>query len=445
MANQSDIQSLIQQLAGTHTAGQANVPSAVNNGNPNTVYNVAPPQGGYLPPVTNGYDHWRINPTGGAVNWAQMAQQGGGGMWGSGTPTLPRPPTPVPTTPPTSWGFPTPGGTTPPPSTGGTPPPIMSTNDPPQQGPGPNANGPGDNAEGQHSGTGRGLDWIDLPPGDIGLSDHPTATNTGQAGSIDSSHGWGDLTTTEIQDTLGASLNLGQAGQSLANSALGRALGIKADGTLSVGQVLDWLIPGNVYMAQTGKLNLLNMLPALLSRVNPVLGVAAKAAMTWLAKNTHIRVFKNWLARNQDNRNAALGLGGGNGGHNTGSMMNGGWMGTGGFGHNYGSSGGTWVDSNGNPVDPGSFASYYTDPNNPNNAYSGNTFANGGSHPSNGGGGGGSGGAGGGFGGSSNGSSGSSGGSSRGTGGSMSGRNKQITTAVPKKPSNDQTKQAKET
>lgn len=43
MASQSDIQSLVQQLTGVHTAGQQSVPSGVNNGNPNTIFNVTNP------------------------------------------------------------------------------------------------------------------------------------------------------------------------------------------------------------------------------------------------------------------------------------------------------------------------------------------------------------------------------------------------------------------
>lgn len=42
---------------------QANVPMTQNNGNPFTIYNQTPAQGGYLPPVSNAYDQWRINPT----------------------------------------------------------------------------------------------------------------------------------------------------------------------------------------------------------------------------------------------------------------------------------------------------------------------------------------------------------------------------------------------
>lgn len=46
----------------TQEQAQANVPMTQNNGNPFTIYNQTPAQGGYLPPVSNAYDQWRINP-----------------------------------------------------------------------------------------------------------------------------------------------------------------------------------------------------------------------------------------------------------------------------------------------------------------------------------------------------------------------------------------------
>lgn len=49
MTDQSGLQSFIQKMQGTHTAGQANTPSSVNNGNPNTVYNWS----SYKPTVTD--------------------------------------------------------------------------------------------------------------------------------------------------------------------------------------------------------------------------------------------------------------------------------------------------------------------------------------------------------------------------------------------------------
>jgi len=62
MPDQRDVQQLIQSLT----------PSAVNNGNPNTVYNQPMPQGGYIPPTYDpGTNTWRVNPAPPAstVNW----------------------------------------------------------------------------------------------------------------------------------------------------------------------------------------------------------------------------------------------------------------------------------------------------------------------------------------------------------------------------------------
>lgn len=61
MAGQSEIQSLVQSLAGTQSQAQANPPSWVNNGNPNTVYNQTPPEGGYIPPTSDAFGNWMIN------------------------------------------------------------------------------------------------------------------------------------------------------------------------------------------------------------------------------------------------------------------------------------------------------------------------------------------------------------------------------------------------
>lgn len=137
--SQADIQSYIQQLAGTHSLGQSNLPSNVNNGNPNTIYNYKPPQGGYLPPVSNAYDQWRINPmqqSGTPIDWMQLAMQGsgngfgfdlggiapaggvvGGGTGGGGVPL------PPPGTGGGGGGVPTPGNNTGDPPVLGNPPP----------------------------------------------------------------------------------------------------------------------------------------------------------------------------------------------------------------------------------------------------------------------------------------------------------------------------------
>lgn len=102
MPDQRDVQQLIQSLT----------PSAVNNGNPNTVYNQPMPQGGYIPPTFDpGTNTWRVNPAPAAptVNWQQMAMsQPQSWNWAQPTPAptpvppnpgVPGPTTPVPTTP----------------------------------------------------------------------------------------------------------------------------------------------------------------------------------------------------------------------------------------------------------------------------------------------------------------------------------------------------------
>lgn len=102
MPDQRDVQQLIQSLT----------PSAVNNGNPNTVYNQPMPQGGYIPPTFDpGTNTWRVNPAPPAptVNWQQLAMsQPQSWNWAQPTPLptpvppnpgVPGPTTPVPTTP----------------------------------------------------------------------------------------------------------------------------------------------------------------------------------------------------------------------------------------------------------------------------------------------------------------------------------------------------------
>lgn len=96
MPDQRDVQQLIQSLT----------PSAVNNGNPNTVYNQPQPQGGYIPPTYDaGTNTWRINPAPApsAVNWQQMsASQPQSWGWQQPAQPTPVPPSgPMPTTPTT--------------------------------------------------------------------------------------------------------------------------------------------------------------------------------------------------------------------------------------------------------------------------------------------------------------------------------------------------------
>ena len=110
MPDQRDVQQLIQSLT----------PSAVNNGNPNTVYNQPMPQGGYIPPTFDpGTNTWRVNPAPAPsnVNWQQMSASQPQ-SWGWQGPAQPAPPTtgtpppvvapPVTTTPIPSTPVPTP-------------------------------------------------------------------------------------------------------------------------------------------------------------------------------------------------------------------------------------------------------------------------------------------------------------------------------------------------
>jgi hypothetical protein len=77
-----------------------------NNGNPNTVYNQTP-RGGFLPPVSNAYDEWRINPAPaqqgfGALLYDPVSRIPFGGLGGGSGGTLPVLPSGGATTPPTS-------------------------------------------------------------------------------------------------------------------------------------------------------------------------------------------------------------------------------------------------------------------------------------------------------------------------------------------------------
>lgn len=97
MTSQRDVQQLIQSLT----------PSAVNNGNPNTVYNQTPPEGGYIPPTFDpGTNTWRINkaPPPPSTDWKAMAMSQ---------------PLPAP-----GWNFGPPTGGPLPPVQGGVLPPI---------------------------------------------------------------------------------------------------------------------------------------------------------------------------------------------------------------------------------------------------------------------------------------------------------------------------------
>lgn len=104
MPDQRDVQQLIQSLT----------PSAVNNGNPNTVYNQPMPQGGYIPPTYDpGTNTWRVNPAPPAptVNWQQLAmsQPQPQTSWGMPPAQAGQPPASIPTTNGPVLGGQTPG------------------------------------------------------------------------------------------------------------------------------------------------------------------------------------------------------------------------------------------------------------------------------------------------------------------------------------------------
>lgn len=101
---------------------QANTPMTPNNGNPFTIYNQTPAQGGYLPPVSNAYDQWRINPTpsygsspfpfptgNGSVFTPSLPPITGGGTLPTLPGTTPTTPPAAPAAPPASGGLKNPG------------------------------------------------------------------------------------------------------------------------------------------------------------------------------------------------------------------------------------------------------------------------------------------------------------------------------------------------
>lgn len=132
MPNQTDVQQLIQSLT----------PSAVNNGNPNTVYNNPMPQGGYIPPTYDpGTNTWRVNPapTNNVPNWQQLAMSQPQG-WGWQAPFQPAPPI---TTDPVNPGGAIPVTPVPPPEVPVTPPASSSPIPPRRTGGGDGEGGAG--------------------------------------------------------------------------------------------------------------------------------------------------------------------------------------------------------------------------------------------------------------------------------------------------------------
>lgn len=241
---QSEIQSLIQSLAGTHSAGQSNLPGAVNNGNPNTVYNTAP---GYTPPVSDAFDTWRLSqpalPTrdtssivGDPIAHANKFFQQSGTQ-------LPAPVTRAPWTPPTGAG----GATAPLPvfgnwngNVGGgglSTPPVIGT--------------PGTGVIGTPS--------INLPepPVQVGGGGVAPPAPTPVSGSIGS-----DLYNSLFRDPL----------QQGVSPIMGGAQSSTGGGNLSWQQLLDMVsepfLPGDMYLSGTNQWDLSNIGEALLSSLS---------------------------------------------------------------------------------------------------------------------------------------------------------------------------------
>lgn len=157
--------------------------------------------------------------------------------------------------------------------------------------------------------NGSGKGWAYLGQTNPELSaGFTTDSNGGQSkGSIlNSLHGLGGL-----------DVNLGDFGKQLASTGLGRALGVASDGSFNLVQALDWILPGNLYMAQTGQTNFANIIPALFSAINPLLGFGVTKLMdTFGAKyentpddqlNWLQKLLKNRYVKNKANRNAGRG------------------------------------------------------------------------------------------------------------------------------------------
>lgn len=267
--SQSDIQSLIQNLAGTHTASQASVPGAANNGNPNTVYNspsinaqgqqfsqgVGPaasvagltlPQQSYGTSQPAGLDQLLTSVL---PNWGGNT---GSGTWGG---TVVNPTTPPTTTPPTT------GGPLPPSTGTGYRPPNINTS-----------------IVGGTRGYNNG--WINAP---IPIYNSGGTGGTESGGYLRSPGLWGT------------------------SPGLASSLDLNANGTMDWQQLLDVLsepfISGDLYNAQTNTWNAGNLAagaggllggPAgsLISLANDIFGGKFNPELTQ-------NYLSNWLVENQ--------------------------------------------------------------------------------------------------------------------------------------------------
>ena len=258
-------QGFLQSAGGLQTTAQNNVPFSANNGNPYTIYNQTPQQGGYLPPVSNAYDQWRINPMqnqggippniGGGFPMIRLPNFSGGG----GT---------LPVRPPIS-------GTTIPPPIPNTVPPVITN---PNTGGSPNGNmftiGSGG--------------WMANGPTVLGMG--------GDNGSLNTSYtntGFGLFGSGYNGMTSGGTSGTGSFGSGLSNINFGR----------TGGNILDFFLPGDA--VQGGRLNLANLGLGVLDRATGLplsWGLDKLANTNWAqtSNNPLARWLANWDARNDD-------------------------------------------------------------------------------------------------------------------------------------------------
>lgn len=246
---QSLIQSNIQNQVGTQTVAQNNQTMLPNNGNPFTIYNQVPPQGGYLPPTMDAYGNWMINPIP-QVNPFWLQTPAGPGLPNYGSPGTPGPGgggVPIPTAPPPSLP------PTQPPSMGGPLPPSVVT--------------PG----GALATGGQG----DIPRIGGGISINGTPLNHLTSGQLGG-------------NPFGSSGGTGYGGGGF---NFGSMFG---GGGLEWQQLADALIPGNAW--QNGQWNIGNILGGL---VDTVTGLPISRAAEWAGgQGWGPEFLQNWAEQN---------------------------------------------------------------------------------------------------------------------------------------------------
>lgn len=324
-----NIQSLIQQLAGTGSAGQAWLPSSVNNGNPNTVYNQTPPEGGYVPPTTDGSGNWMINkplPTQ-LQDWSKMIKdpsqvgQDLKPVWNISQ-SVPPAAGPAPVTGQPSTGTPPPTQVAPPPAAAPTVPSdykwIVVNNKVPGANPALYATDPRyraayDQAVSEHKSSFNGktytkdsnqeaivnrLKQLYGDPNFKTASASQTQQGGGGGAGVNGSSGGKSTAFLGVGGAPSASTGpvkgqgnwsfTGDAGGGSALSGLQNlpdgiqaSLGVSPDGSMSWQQIADFVLPGNVYLSQTGQWDASNFVAAMLGQIT---GLPIDSLMTKLGQ-----------------------------------------------------------------------------------------------------------------------------------------------------------------